>query len=421
VLSFKKEFDVEITSTSKEIMQNAKSKIKEEMDSKSVGYYRLPKDSLDIVEKIKLLNLKNIEQVVVLGVGGSLLGIKAIDSILKHMTPCVKEMLFFENSDPITISSTMAKIKKDKACFCIISKSGSTIETTSIFKTLIKYFDLELNNAKNIIVITDKDSILSHFATSHNIVQFNIPQNVGGRFSVLSAVGVVPLQIAGYDVKSILHGANNFLESFFNAQEEHVVKKAYYLYKNSQKKNINVIFSYSDCLEDLTKWYIQLWGESLGKIDKSGKSVGITPIGIIGAVDQHSFLQLIIEGPKDKTITFINIEDFGNDLRVPDISLKHIEKTNFINTHSFTTLINEQCKATMQSILESGVDADSITLDKISEENIGAIIIYYELLTSLVGAMFGIDTYNQPGVELGKTILYNNLRAPLKTLTFSAL
>jgi glucose-6-phosphate isomerase len=108
-------------------------------------------------------------------------------------------------------------------------------------------------------------------------------------------------------------------------------------------------------------------------------------------------------------MTFISIEDFGNDLRVPDISLKHIEKTDFINTQSFATLINEQCRATMQSVLESGVDADTITLDKISEKNVGAIIIYYELLTSLVGAMFGVNTYNQPGVELGKTILYKNL------------
>ena len=409
MLSFNKEFNLEITPRLQEIMQNAKSRIKEEMDSGSIGYYTLPKDSLDMVVKAKALKLDGIKQIVVIGIGGSSLGIKAIDSILRPITPHAKKILFFENSDPITISSTMEKINKDEACFFLISKSGSTIETTSIFKTLIKEFDLKLDNAKNIFAITDKGSVLSEFATSHNITQFNIPHNVGGRFSVFSAVGVVPLQVAGYDMQSVLSGADGFLESFFSDKEEHILKKACYVYENSKTKNINVVFSYSDCLENLTKWYVQLWGESLGKIDKSGKSVGVTPIGIIGAVDQHSFLQLVIEGPKDKSMTFINIEDFGNDLSVPDITLKHIEKTDFINTQSFNTLINEQCKATMQSVLESGVDAESITLDKISEENTGAMIIYYELLTSLVGAMLDIDTYNQPGVELGKTILYKNL------------
>jgi len=409
MLSFNKEFGFDVTPKLQEIMQDAKSKIKDEMDSGKIGYYKLPKDSLTMVEEAKKLQLDNIKQVVIIGIGGSSLGIKAIDSILRPITPEAKEILFFENSDPITISSTINKIKKDEACFFLISKSGSTIETTSIFKTLVERFDLKLDNAKNIFAITDNGSSLSEFATSHNITQFNIPHNVGGRFSVLSAVGVVPLQVAGYDMASVLTGADEFLNSFFNGNEEHLLRKACFVYENSKKLSINVVFSYSDCLENLTKWYVQLWGESLGKIDKDGQSVGVTPIGIIGAVDQHSFLQLVIEGPKDKTMTFINIEDFGNDLAVPDVTLKHIEKTNFINGQSFNTLINEQCKATMQSVVDSGVEADSITLDKISEKNVGAMMIYYELLTSLVGAMLDVNTYDQPGVELGKIILYKNL------------
>ncbi len=409
MLSFGKEFNLEITPLHQEIMQNARSKVKEEMDSGSVGYYKLPKDSLNILETLKSIDFSWVKQIVVMGVGGSSLGIKAIDSILRPITPHAKEILFFENSDPITISSTMDKINKDGVCFFLISKSGSTIEATSIFKTLVKKFDLKLDNAKNIFAITDKDSILSKFATAHNITQFYVPDNVGGRFSVLSAVGIVPLEVAGYDMSRVLKGADGFLESFFAAKEEHLLRKACFIYENSQKLKMNVVFSYSDCLENITKWYIQLWGESLGKIDAKGQSVGITPISLIGAIDQHSFLQLVIEGPKDKTITFINIEDFGVDLSIPDITLQHIEKTDFINGQSFTTLINEQCKATMQSVIESGIEADSIALDKISSENVGAIIIYYELLTSLVGAMLNVNTYDQPGVELGKTILYKNL------------
>ena len=232
---------------------------------------------------------------------------------------------------------------------------------------------------------------------------------MGGRFSILSAVGIVPLTLAGYDTKALLNGAGAFLDRLFAGGEKHLLEKACYYYENAQALSINVLFSYANELENLTKWYVQLWGESLGKIDSTGKSVGMTPIGLIGAVDQHSFLQLVIEGPKDKTVTFINIDDFENDLTIPDVSLRHIEKTDFINGKTFNELINAQCDATRQSLRDSGVPTDGITISKINEENIGAMIIYYELLTSLAGSMLKINTYDQPGVELGKTILYDNL------------
>ena len=392
-------------------MQDAFEDVKDEMQSDKIGYYKLPTLSLKFIEQLKDIDTSSFEQIVVIGVGGSSLGIKAINSILRPLTPEAKEMIFFENSDPITISENLLKVDKDRACFFIISKSGSTIETTSIFKTIIHHFNLDLDadDSSRIFAITDKGSSLSTFAKHYKLQEFNIPDNVGGRFSVLSAVGVVPLAIAGYNVEAILYGAQDFVSSFFNAQEEHLLQKANFFYENSKVQNINVVFSYSDVLDNFTKWYVQLWGESLGKLNKDGSRVGFTPIGLIGSVDQHSFLQLIIEGPMDKTVTFIKIDDFKNDLKVPDITLVGIEKTDFINSKSFNTLINAQCDATMQSVIDSGISTDLITLDSLSEENIGAMIIYFELLTSLVGSMLGVNTYNQPGVELGKQILYKNL------------
>lgn len=411
MLKFKNHFPFEYTSQNKEIMQNAMDVIKDEMDSNRIGYYKLPSHSLALLDELSDIDIDSFTQVVIIGIGGSSLGIKAIDSILRPYTKDVKEILYFENSDPVVISETLPKIKKDKAAFFVISKSGSTIETTSIFKTIISTCSLDLDgsDSKRIFTITDKGSVLSDFAKHHNIREFNIPDNVGGRFSVLSAVGTVPLQFAGYDVKEILQGAQDFTTRFFNGEEKHLLEKACYTYNNFEKQGINVLFSYADHLEGLTKWYVQLWGESLGKIDNNGKRVGLTPIGLIGSVDQHSFLQLIIEGPQDKSVTFISIKDAGNDLKVPDISLYGIEKTNFINNQSFNTLINAQCDATMQSVIESNVPVDAISFDEVTPVNIGAIIVYYELLTSLMGGMLNVDTYNQPGVELGKTILYENL------------
>ena len=412
MLSFNSHFSFSKTAENGKIIQDAFEDVKNEMQSDKIGYYKLPTLSLKFIEQLKDIDTSSFEQIVVIGVGGSSLGIKAISSILRPVTPEAKEMIFFENSDPITISENLLKVNKDRACFFIISKSGSTIETTSTFKTIVSHCKIDIDGVDNsrIFAITDKGSVLSQFAQYHKLHEFNIPDNVGGRFSVLSAVGVVPLQIAGYDMKKLLNGAEDFVLSFFNGNENHLLEKAYSFYENSETQSINVVFSYADRLEDLTKWYVQLWGESLGKIDVDGKKVGLTPIGIIGAVDQHSFLQLIIEGPMDKTVTFIKIDDFKNDLKVPDIILVGIEKTDFINNKSFNTLINAQCDATMQSVIDSGISTDLITLDSISEENIGAMIIYFELLTSLAGSMLRVNTYNQPGVELGKQILYKNLQ-----------
>lgn len=411
MLTFQNHFTDAITSENKLTGEAAFAAVKNEMDSGEVGYYKLPTHSLSDLAALESLDTSSYEQIVVMGIGGSLLGIKAIDSILRPYSPHAKELLLFENSDPITISKTLSKIKKDKAAFFIISKSGSTIETTSILKTIIATCKLELDGVdrKRMFVITDKGSVLSDFAVHHKLQEFTIPDNVGGRFSVLSAVGVVPLQLVGYDMKSLLAGAGDFTARFFAGNENHLLEKALYMFEHASQHSINILFSYSDSLENLTKWYVQLWGESLGKIDASGKRVGLTPIGLIGAVDQHSFLQLLIEGPQDKSVTFISIKDFQNDLIIPDITLYGIEKTNFINNQSFGTLINAQCEATMQSVIQSDISADEIIFDKVTPQNVGALISYYELLTSLIGSMLNINTYNQPGVELGKQILYKNL------------
>lgn len=210
MLSFHSYYPENTNGEDGDYIKDAFHSLKKEMDEDRVGYYKLPKNSKAILQDLKSIDRERFSQIVVVGIGGSSLGIKAIHSILQPINPDAKEMIFFENSDPLTISENLSRINKEKACFFIISKSGSTIETTSIFKSIIGHFNLELDNASNIFVITDKDSYLSKFASFHKIKEFTIPYNVGGRFSVLSAVGIAPLYIAGYDVESILDGADEF-------------------------------------------------------------------------------------------------------------------------------------------------------------------------------------------------------------------
>jgi glucose-6-phosphate isomerase len=382
--------------------------VRREASSQEVGYYHLPLLSQPLVEELKTI-LHDIDRrfntIAIIGIGGSSLGIKAIERLLRPSTPNAKKLIYLENSDPISIMSEMKQIDKFRTLFIVISKSGGTVETLSIFKRLIVSFELPLENSDQIYVVSDEDSILAHFADDHHLRRFVIPSNVGGRFSVLSAVGMVPLTLAGFDTTAILKGAQLFLEQFWKREEDHMLEKAAYYVTHSDHYPMNVLFAYSDTFEEFGKWVVQIWGESLGKRNGRGERVGLTPISLIGSVDQHSFLQLIIEGPLNKTVTFMHIEHSEEHLMIPNLSLKHLEKSDFVNGKSFNDLINAQCHSTMQSVLQSGVSVDEIAWKKIDEGSVGELILYYELLTSLSGALFGINTYDQPGVEIGKKIL----------------
>jgi len=418
VIRYERFFKLEANEEKSRLMMNAFGFLMHEKEKGISGYYNLPIDGENLLKEINSYIIQedevyqNAENIVVIGIGGSSLGAKAIDSMLRHKYNNLKKLLFLENPDPVSISKTLNRIKKHNSIFVVISKSGGTIETTSIFKTVLKEFDMDLKSedAKRVLIISDEGSPLCKFADFYGIKAFTIPKNVGGRFSVLSSVGIVPLSLAGYDMRNVLKGAKHMIKRFFNSKEEHIAIKALYYCKNYQKTPINVLFSYADFLEDFTKWFIQLWAESLGKIDKDGKNVGLTPVAHIGSIDQHSFLQLIMQGPRDKTVTFIKVEDFENDLKIPDISLKYIEKTDYINNHTFNELINAECDATKESLVKEGIPVDTITLDKVNEENVGELIAYFELLTSYAGAIFDINTYDQPGVEFGKKILVKKFK-----------
>jgi glucose-6-phosphate isomerase len=169
-------------------------------------------------------------------------------------------------------------------------------------------------------------------------------------------------------------------------------------------------------LRYFTEWYVQLWGESLGKKQQnSAFHVGVTPIGLIGPKDQHSFLQLIVEGTRDKSVTFIKIKDFQNELTIPNITLPHLESLDILNGLTFHDLITMQSDAVIEALLnQKDIPLDEIIIERVDEESIGQLIYYYELLTSLVGQLINVNTYDQPGVESGKIILKNKLQQRVK-------
>ncbi|MDR2790168.1 MAG: glucose-6-phosphate isomerase [Campylobacteraceae bacterium] len=402
-------FDIPSTTKTEELW----SKISVEYNSNAVGYYDLPIDGEKLLLDIGVwgAGLRNIRNVVIVGVGGSSLGAKAVYSMLFYEKKADAPKLYFlENIDPLGIKKTLQSIKLDESLFLIVSKSGTTLDTISIAKIIMVHFNIFPGDkafGKYFAVITDNGSVLNKFANEYGLKSFFIPKNVGGRFSVLSAAGIVPLTLGGIDTVKLLEGAAACRNDFFECKLDTLIKKSL-AYTVKVGQNINVLFSYSDIFRDFNAWFVQLWAESLGK-KKGGERIGLTPVGLIGAIDQHSFLQLIMDGPKDKSVTFIRIENLTEDIIVPDISLKYIEKNNLKKGITAAELLNEQAIATMKSVINEGIITDEIVLSKADAYHAGYLIYYFELLTSLCGLLLEINTYNQPGVETGKKILLSKI------------
>jgi len=377
--------------------------LKEELGT--IGYYSLhEQDISSILSYAK--KVKN-DYIFVIGIGGSSLGTKAIYTFLRTTNNFKKKIFFLDTIDPLRINYLLNLGDLNNSQFIIISKSGNTIEPLSI----LKYLSTKVKISKdNCCVIAGKKTSLWEFASINDLKKFPIPDNVGGRFSVFSSVGLVPLAIIGVDIQKLLDGCKVVHESFFNKEEYYnlIINKARFLVENKSRFSMNIIFSYSSVFRDFNRWFVQLWAESLGKKNINGTRQGLTPISLIGPDDQHSFLQLIMDGPRDKTVTFFKIDNLKDESRIPNKERFSYFGLDYLNNKSFNELINLQADSTYEAILqEKDIPCDKITITSIDEINIAKLMYRFFLLTSSIGAFTQINTYDQPGVELGKKILKN--------------
>jgi glucose-6-phosphate isomerase len=374
-----------------------------------IGYYALP--DADIKPYLRFAETldKKIDTIAVIGIGGSSLGAKAVYEFLKPVVSLRRALLFFESTDPVALHRQLDGIDFNRTHFFVISKSGTTIETLAVFKYIYRLF----SQNEHFTFVTNPNSPLERFAREIEAHVFHIPPNVGGRFSVLSSVGMLPLACVGIDIAALQKGARFVRNSFFNDGylKRTLLTKALFYAKHHPQYHINCLFAYSESLKYFCEWYVQLWGESLGKRQRhSAFHVGLTPIGLIGPKDQHSFLQLIMEGTRDKTVTFIKIDDFNDTITIPKLSLPHLESLDILDGIAFEHLINLQCDAVTEALLDEGdIPIDTITLPKADAYHTGMLLFYYELLTSLVGELIDVNSYDQPGVEAGKRILKRKL------------
>jgi len=382
-----------------EILNNLKK------ETETVGYYSLHEQ--DISSILSYAKKITKDYIYIVGIGGSTLGTKAIYTFLRTTYNFKRKLFFLDTIDPLRINYLLSLGDLNNSQFIIISKSGGTIEPISILKYISTMVRISEDNCS---VITGKNTSLWEFASKNNLESFLIPDNVGGRFSVFSPVGLLPLAIIGVDIQKLLDGCRIVHESFFNRGEYYdlIINKARFLVENKSRFAMNIIFSYSSVFKDFNRWFVQLWAESLGKKNINGTRQGLTPISLIGPDDQHSFLQLIIDGPRDKTVTIFKIDNLKDESLIPDQEKFSCFDLDYLNNKSFNELINLQADSTYEAILqEKDIPCDKITITEINEINIAKLMYRFLLLTSSVGSFMQINTYDQPGVELGKEILKN--------------
>ena len=377
----------------------------------------------ETVQKVKDLTAKlkdKCENLVVLGIGGSALGNIALQTALNPYMYNLDSsqrsgprLFVFDNVDPAQLSSFLnwTGDKLDKTIFNIISKSGQTAETAAQFlivsKMLLDKFGYD-GLKDHIIATTDpKKGTLHKIADENNITRLEVPKGVGGRFSVLSAVGLFSAAMCAIDIDSLLAGAADMdktvtSEDFYKNPAAINAAVNYHLY--NQGKKISVMFPYSCAIRDLADWYRQLWAESLGKAnDFKGYEVhiGPTPVKALGTTDQHSQVQLYREGPNDKLFTFLQVDNFDDDLKIgpaPDCA----HELDFLAGKNLSALLNTEKKATEYALLQSKRPCLTVIFPQVNAYTIGQFIYLYEVTTSLAAALFNINPYDQPAVELGK-------------------
>jgi len=363
------------------------------------------------------------DNILVLGIGGSALGgIAVTEALLKPywnlLSPeqrnGMPRIFFLDNIDPDCISGLLEVLDLKRTLVNVITKSGSTAETMSQYMIVKNILEKELGDdyRKNIVATTDKQTgILRQLADQEGYKTFVVPDDVGGRFSVFSAVGLVPFALVGIDIDELMHGIKDMDLALKNTDiKENIAAQnalIHYLMDVKKGKRLSVMMPYSSRLKYVSDWYVQLWAESLGKeYNNSGEKVNIgpTPIKAVGATDQHSQIQLYNEGPNDKVINFIRVENFDTTLEIPKI----FEYTGigYLGGKTINELINAEADSTRVALADYSRPTVTITLPEINEYNIAQLLYMLEVQTAIAGELYNINTFNQPGVEQAKNYTY---------------
>jgi len=378
------------------------------------GWVLLPEEEPHaVIETAK--RLKDYDAVVQIGIGGSALGNLMLQNALVH--PYYNELsrqerggprfYMADNADPEGTTAIWDMIDPERTAFVVVSKSGTTAETMANFLWFWDRLRKKVGNgaAKQVTVVTDPEKgVLRAFAKETGCHSLAIPTGVGGRYSVLSAVGLLSAACQGIDVQGLLGGAsamrNKILtEKQLPANPAWVLSAAGFAHMKAGR-NMVVLMPYADSLRDFTEWFAQLWAESLGKDGQ-----GSTPVRALGAIDQHSQVQLYTSGPDDKLFLLVSIDE-RSPLYLPECHESSLEPLSYLSGKTMGGMLNSEALATTASLIKAKRPVLSMRVPKLDAFRLGGLIYLFEYATALTGGLMGINPFDQPGVEQGKRYTY---------------
>lgn len=350
-----------------------------------------------------------IEHCLFIGIGGSSLGPMCLLDALKHRAQSRIQFHFFENPDPIDWNYRIQKLDPKKTLVCVVTKSGTTYETLSLFMLAWDWLKRALGAAaaaKQTVAITDpQKGELREFAQLQNIATLSIAPSVGGRYSVFTPVGLFAGALAGLNMDAFLLGAKKVRDACEKTTAEKNVwlEWAYQLTALQIQNPIHVMMPYSTSLRLLANWWVQLWAESLGK---NGK--GFTAVPSLGAIDQHSMLQLLRDGPNDKVIWFVNVMNFESRAVVPSVDFK-VKSFDLLEKQELGNILDTEFRAIQKVMSNQRRPHLQLQVNSISEESMGALFFTLCTLTAYIGTVLGVNPFDQPGVEEGKIYIRETL------------
>ena len=408
--------------TAETLFQQAQKVFQERRSTGELGFLDLPGDtrlhaqSTDFAKKTR----GKFDDVVVLGIGGSALGPIALRTALRkpqwNLLDAGERDLrprlhVLDNLDPVSIAGLLDRVVKlERTLFIVTSKSGGTAETMAQYLVVRDYIEKHSLSAKDhVVFVTDpQKGALRPIARQEAIPALEIPPNVGGRFSVLSPVGILPAALIGIDTGRLLAGAGETAQRFTgdNLRENPaaVFATLQFLADSRVGKHVHALMPYNDALRDMAAWFVQLWAESLGKARPTGEHVGPTPLAALGATDQHSQVQLFMEGPADKTITFIAVPT-KDDVEIPKLHPKATE-LSYLGGHTLGQVLDVERRATAGALAARGRPNMTLELEAVDPWHVGALFMLFEMATIYAGALYDVNPLDQPGVELGKQFTY---------------
>lgn len=368
-----------------------------------LGWLDLPEDT-ETLRAIRRYREANpwVEDFVHIGIGGSALGPKALEAAFGDGKV---RFHFVDHVEPEPLRALLARLDPGKTLVNVVSKSGATAETLAVFLLFLRWLQEALGEGwrRHVAVTTDPHGgPLRAFAEGEGLVSFAIPEAVGGRFSVLSPVGLLPLAFAGVDLEALLAGARKANAQAQGPLEEALPLHTALLQDLHRDRPVSVFMVYSERLKYLPFWFVQLHSESLGKRDREGRRVGTTALPALGPQDQHAQVQLFREGPPDKLIALLIPENPVADLEIPKV--EGLEAAAYLQGKTFHRLLRAEAEATYQALAEADQKAYALYLERVDPYGVGWLLQHLMWQTALLGELWGVNAFDQPGVELGKRL-----------------